>query len=279
MFILPVAGYLIATCFYPLFQALRMGFYDTVARQEVFVGLEHYRELIADSLFWQVVAQTFIYCVLVVSLHLLVGLVFALLLNGSIKYKSVWRGLQFIPWLFPAVVAASVWRLIYQGNYGALNVVLRWLNLGFLSRDWLGGTQTALPSVAAAAVWNFYPFFTLMLLAGLQNIPHSQYEAAKIDGAGAWSRLRFITLPFLKPVIFTICLLDMIWAFRFFDLVWVMTRGGPITSSEILPTYLYKTAFYDFDFGRTGAIGGFMIIFMLIFVIGYLVLSSEKRQI
>lgn len=276
-FILPVFVYLVLISLYPLAMSLRMSFYDVVAKREAFIGLAHYKELLRDNLFWQAARQTFYFCGVSVVVHLLVGLEFALLLNRkNLKRRNLLRGLQFIPWLFPPAVTACIWILIYQSEVGALNVLLRKLNLSNLAFDWLSSPKTALTSVAVVEMWSFYPFFTLMLLAGLQNIPYSLYEAARIDGAGMWSRFWCITLPLLKPVILTTCLLDVIWNFRFFDLIWIMTLGGPARSSEVLSTYLYKAAFYDFNFGYAGAIGGFMIIFMLPFVIGYLVFYSSE---
>jgi len=278
LFILPAAIYLVAGCFYPLFSALKMSFYKSVATREVFAGLWHYGNLLRDHVFWSVTGHTFFFAGFSVLFHFLIGLGFALLLNRNLKYKNVWMGLQFIPWLFPMTVVACLWVLIYQPQLGILNNLLRRLNLSTLAIEWLNIPETALAAVTVANIWSFYPFFTLILLAAMQNIPLSVYEASTIDGAGAWSRFWYITIPLIRPAIFTSCLLDMIWTFRFFDLVWIMTKGGPARYSEILPTYVYKTAFYNFDFHRAAAIGGLMVIFMVSFCTLYLVFYSKSSK-
>jgi multiple sugar transport system permease protein len=253
-----------------------MGFYESVGRETVFVGLKHYGGLLREDIFWSTVGHTFFFSGFTVVFHLLIGLGFALLLNRDIKCMSLWRALQFIPWLFPAAVASCIWKLIYQPQYGLLNTVLYGLNLSSLATEWLGRPETALAAVTVVNIWNWYPFLTLMLLAAMQGIPDELYEAAGIDGAGGWAKFFHITIPYLRPVILTVCLLDFIWTFRFFDMVWIMTRGGPMRASEILPSYVYKTAFEALNFHRAAAIGGLMVIFMVVFVVVYLLSHSSE---
>jgi len=268
--IAPTLIYVIVVCFIPLFLALRMSFYQKVGKEYVFVGLSHYIQLFSNKIFWKVTGQTFYFAGFSVLLHFLIGLGLALLLNQNIKYRNLWRGLQTIPWLFPAAVTACIWILIYQPQYGLLNTILFKLNLPHLAQDWLGQTNLSLTSITIANGWTFFSFFCLMFLAAMQNISKEIYESAAIDGAGSWSRFWYITIPILKPVIITVCLVDFIWTFRFFDLTWIMTKGGPVRSSEILPTYVYKTAFYDFNYERAATIGAGMMILMLPFTIWYL---------
>lgn len=269
-FISPAFIYLVLTSVYPLINALRMGFFRSAGGEETFIGLTYYIEVLKDKAFWGVLYNSFFFTFLSVIFHLIIGLIFAILLNRKIRGRDVYRSLQFIPWLFPAVVASSIWVLMYQPQYGLVNTFFNKIGLAFLSFNWLGDPKTALTAVTITNIWTWYPFFTLMILAALQNIPEELYEAARIDGGGDMAQFLHITLPLLKPVIMTTSLLDTIWTFRFFDMIWVMTKGGPVRASEILPTFVYKTAFFDFNFNKASAIGGIMVIIMLIFSVIYL---------
>lgn len=275
-FIIPAIIFLVGAALLPFVASLKMGFYKEVRGGAVFVGLEHYRWLIQDSAFWNGTRHSFFFSGFTVLGHILIGLGFASLLNRQIKHLSIWRGLQFTPWLFPPAAVSCLWILIYQYQYGLLNTSLRFLGLSNWTTDWLGMPGTALIGVTIANIWNWYPFLTLTLLAGMQNIPGELYKAVEIDGGGSWTKFWFITIPHLMPVILTICLLDFIWTFRFFDMVWIMTHGGPAKSSEVLPTHLYKVAFQAYRFDRAGAIGGLLVIFMSVFVALYLVAYRKK---
>ena len=267
---LPASIYLLMTCIYPLGSALLLGFYDTIGGKTVFVGLGNYIKAINDSALPGVLVNSLAFTAFSVLFHMLIGLGLALLLNVRGRRRNLWRALQLIPWLLPASVVSCIWLLIYQPQYGLLNTVLSKLRLPFLVRDWLGDPGTALASVTISNIWMGYPFFAVMILAALQNIPSDLYEAARIDGAGGWGVFWYITLPLLRPVILTTSLLDIIWTFRFFDLVWIMTKGGPIRATEIMPTYVYKTAFYNFNFHYAAALGGIMVLIMICLSIGYL---------
>ena len=206
---------------------MRMGFYEEVRGAERFVGVENYIWAINQKNFWNATGNSFFFSGFTVLGHLVIGMGFALLLNRAIKQLSFWRGMQFTPWLFPPAAVSVLWILIYQDQYGLLNEVLRFIGLSSWATNWLGRPGTALAAVTIASIWNWYPFLTLTLLAGMQNIPEELYEAADIDGSGPLRKFIFITIPHLMPVILTICLLDFLWTFRFFDMVWIMTHGGP----------------------------------------------------
>ncbi len=268
LFVLPVAVYLLVACVFPFVKALSTSF---VSEKGQFVGMRYYLEVLRRPYFLIVVRNTFFFTGFTVLFHFLVGLGFALLLNAeNLKHRSLWRGLQFLPWLFPPTVAACIWILMYHPVYGVINEFLRQAGLGAMARSWLGDPSLALLMVSITNVWSFYPFFTVMMLAALQSIPEVLHEAAVIDGATKWKRFWHITLPHLKPVILTVALLDTIWTFRFFDLVWIMTKGGPIKASEIFPTAIFKIAFKEFEFGEAAAMGGIMVLFMAFFCFVYL---------
>jgi len=248
-----------------------MGFFEQRKGETVFVGFKHYIWAIENDQFWNSTINSIYFSGFTVIFHLLIGMGFAVLLNRKIKLLTVWRGLQFLPWLFPTAAVSIVWILIYQDQYGLLNSTLRYVGLSDLTTNWLGTPGTALTAVAIANTWNWYPLLTLTLLAGMQNIPEDLYKAMDVDGGGPWHKFWLITIPHLMPVILTMCLLDFLWTFRFFDMTWIMTHGGPAKSSEVLATYVYKVAFHTYRFDRAGAIGGLMLILMGAFTVLYLV--------
>jgi len=276
IFVLPAFLFLWITCFLPMGVAFKMSFIRPMGNKEVFIGLLHYARTLQDSLFWLATKNTFYFTGVSVLFHLLLGLAFALLLNKPIKFQKLWRGLHFVPWIFPPVVVAVIWILMYQSEFGFINTILSQLGLSKFRYSWLGRPNTALSMVAIAYIWCGFPLYSIMLLAARQNIPLELYDAAAVDGAGEWHQFSHVTIPLLMPTILTIILLDTIWSFRFFDLVWVMTKGGPVHSSEILPTYVYKTAFLEFDFNRAASIAGLMFLFMLCFSITYIFLYRSK---
>jgi len=278
IFVLPAFLFLWIACFLPIGVAFKMSFFRPMGHKEIFVGLLHYIRTLQDSLFWLATKNTFYFTGVSVLFHLLLGLAFALLLNKPIKFQKLWRGLHFVPWIFPPVVVAVIWILMAQSEFGLINTILSQLGLSKFRYSWLGRPNTALPMVAIAYIWCGFPLYSIMLLAARQNIPLELYEAAAVDGAGEWHQFSHITIPLLIPTILTIILLDTIWSFRFFDLVWVMTKGGPVHSSEILPTYVYKTAFLEFDFNRGASIAGLMFLFMLCFSITYIFLYRELKK-
>lgn len=280
VFVVPTFAFLIVTGIFPLVASLYGGFFQRRRGEEVFVGLKHYEWALRDDVFWQSTLNSFIFTGGTVAGHLLIGLSFALLLNAKISNLSLWRGLQFIPWLFPPAAVSILWILIYQGQYGLLNSTLRAVGLDAFAMNWLGDPATALGAVTVASIWNWYPFLTLTLLAALQNIPEELYEAMKVDGGTAWDRFWRITVPHLTPVALTICLLDFFWTFRFFDMTWIMTKGGPGKSTEVLATYLYKLAFQEYRFDRAAAVGGFIMIIMAVLTVIYLLIyrRAERAQ-
>lgn len=253
---------------YPLIEVFRMSLYDITVWGEAFIGLGNYRQLIHDKLFWQALSQTVYFVVWSVVFHFLIALGLALILHQKISplIRSFFRGVFILPWLISPTVAAMIWVLVFT-PFGVLNGLLT--SLGILSQGqtiaWLGSPATSLWSVTLVNIWRGFPFSMVMLLAGLQAIPEELYEASMMDGANVWRRFIHITLPCLKGVIGTVVLLDVIWTFRHFDLIFVMTGGGPVNSSEVLATSIYAQAFRNLKMGYASAqaIAMFGILFVL----------------
>ena len=270
-FVVPTFLFLIVTGIFPLIASVYTGFFQTRRGEQIFVGVKHYDWALGDDVFWTSTWNSFIFTGGTVLGHLLIGLTFALLLSSATRWQSFWRGMQFIPWLFPPAAVSILWILIYQDQFGLLNSFLREVGLGGWTLNWLGEPSTALAAVTVASIWNWYPFLTLVLLAALQNIPDELYEAMDVDGGTAWDKFRLVTLPHLAPVMLTACLLDFFWTFRFFDMTWIMTKGGPGRSSEVLATYLYKLAFQEYRFDRAAAVGGLILVMMAVLTVLYLI--------
>jgi multiple sugar transport system permease protein len=267
-FLWPSLLVLAALLIYPLGDVIRLSFYDSNLRSQTWVGLGNYVTLLNDPLFWRAFLQTVIFTFFSVVLHLVIGLGLALLLNQQLNatFRSLARGPLIVPWLLAPTVAGMIWVLMLA-PFGIINGLLS--SLGLIDPNfaisWLGDPSTALGSVTAMNVWRAFPFFMVMLLAGLQSIPRELYEAAAIDGANMFHEFFFITLPQLRGVIATIVLLDSIWTFRAFDPVYVMTGGGPAHASEVLATAIYFDGFQKLKFGYASAQA--VVMFLVLFVV------------
>ncbi len=267
-FLWPSLLILVALLIYPLIDVVRLSFYDSNLQRETFVGLGNYQALLNDPLFWSAFLNTVLFTAGSVILHLVIGLGLALLLNAPINYgfRTFARGVLIVPWLLAPTVAGMIWVLMLA-PFGIVNGFLT--TLGILDPNapisWLGDTSTALGSVTAMNVWRAFPFFMVMLLAGLQAVPQHLYEAAEIDGASMLRQFWHITLPQLRSVITTIVLLDSIWTFRAFDPVYVMTGGGPAHASEVLATAIYFDGFQKLKFGYASAEA--IVMFAVLFVV------------
>ena len=270
-FLAPAILYIAVVAYYPIGYALNLSFYQG----SNFVGFSNYTKAITREYFLSNVWHSIYWSVSIVSAQNLIGLTFATLLVQRMRFRNVWRGLQYLPWLLPPAVVAVLWISFYLPVLGLINTTLRHFGWATLARDWLGDPGTALNAVILTDVWHFYPFFTVMYLAGMEGIPRSLYDAAEVDGAKAWQKFYHITLPLLMPIILTVSLIQFIWVFRFFDLIWIMTRGGPAKATEVLATQVYKTALYRFDFNEASALGIVMTGIMLVFVIAYLYIYKK----
>ena len=279
-FLGPALGLLVLLMVYPLGQVIRMSFYEVTLRKEAWVGLANYAELLKAPLFWQVLWQTVAFTVGSVVMHLVIGMGLALLLHTKInvQIRNFLRGLLIIPWLFAPTVAGMIWVLMLS-PFGVVNGFLTAIGLldPNATINWLGSPATSLASVTAMNIWRAFPFFMVMLLAGLQAIPEDVYEAADIDGTTPLQKFWYITIPGLRGVIGTIVLLDSIWTFRAFDPVYVMTGGGPVNSSQVLPTIIYFDAFQKLKFGYASAEA--VIMFLILFAFSVVYVRRAVREI
>jgi multiple sugar transport system permease protein len=233
-----------------------------------FVGLGNYQRLLADPAFWSAFRNSMVFTVSGVLGHLLLGLGTALLLNQRIRWRTPLRVVSLVPWMFSAVVVAITWRWMLDAHFGVINVILA--RVGFPGPYlWFEQPTLAMVALVVTNIWRGFPFASVTLLAALQAIPREQYEAAAVDGASALHQFRYVTLPNLQFAISIVATLDTIWNFKHFDLVQVMTQGGPAGATEMLTTLIYRASFENFEFGYAAAIGVVMSIFMVAATIIY----------
>ena len=227
-----------------------------------FIGLDNYRALLGDRLFWVALRSTIYYVAVGGPLSVAVSLVAAVLINAKLtRWKPFFRSAFFAPWVTTLVAVALVWRYVYHPQYGPLNALLGVFGLGPI--DWLGDPRWAMPAIILVSVWKNFGYNMLIFLAGLQSIPEELYEAAQLDGAGAWHRFRHVTLPMLGPTFVFVGVVTMIAAFQVFSEPYVMTQGGPLKSTLTLVLLMYEQGFRWWRLGFAAAIA--VVLFLLTF--------------
>jgi multiple sugar transport system permease protein len=236
-----------------------------------FVGFMHYRRLLfEDDDFFESLQLTLIWTIGSVAGAYLVGLGLALLLNQHIRARGFFRALFLIPWVIPDVCTALVWKWLYGDELGVLNFLLKQTGIITTPILWLSDTDMAMAAVTIVQIWKLYPVMFIVLLAALQTVPEELHEAAMLDGATAWQRFRHITMPFLRPTSIVITLLASIWTFQSFDIIYLLTGGGPAGATKVLATLVYEKGFVSFDVGYAAALGMLMLGCLLILGVAYL---------
>jgi multiple sugar transport system permease protein len=249
------------------------------ANPEAFVGLQHYsRALFQEPVFWSSLMKTVVWTAGSVAGAYLLALSLAVLLNIDIRGRGLFRALLLIPWVIPDVATALLWKWLYADEFGVLNFVLMRLGLVTTPVTWLANPNMAMPAVILVQIWKLYPVMFIVLLAALQNVPKELYEAATIDGAGLWQRFRFVTMPFIRSTSIIITLLASIWTFQAFDIVYLLTGGGPADATKILPTYVYDKAFWGLEMGYAAAVALLMMVGLLIISIAYLLAYRSRAE-
>jgi len=238
-------------------------------RDPSFLGLEHYRNILSQSEVWRVFVKTFLWTGINLFFHVTIGVALALLLNQDIKGRSIFRSLLILPWAMPQYITALTWRGMFNLEYGQVNLVLA--RLGFEPVAWFGSETAAFAAAILTNIWLGFPFMMIVALGGLQSIPHELYEAAQMDGAGRFQRLRTITLPLLKPVMVPAVLLGTIWTFNNLNVIWLVTNGGePADKTHILVSAVYKAAFTYYRYGYAAAFSMVIFAILLVLVIVYM---------
>jgi multiple sugar transport system permease protein len=248
--LVPAFAFVIGLIIYPAFWGIYLAFTDkVVGKPEQFVGLANFIWVLGWPDFGGMILNTIVLTVVAVALKAAVGMTMALALNEDMPLRSVVRGLLFLPWTVPSFVAGLIWRWLYDDQNGLFNWALLSLHLIQEPIAWLGNPATAMPAVISVVVWKGFPFFGIAYLAGLQAIPAEQYEAAQVDGATVLQRFRYITIPGLQHVMLITVMLSTIWTANTFDLVYLMTGGGPSNATEVFTLLTYDLGIKN---GRIG---------------------------
>lgn len=268
LFVAPAELILLVFLAYPFVLGLWLGFTDTVVgREGSFVGIENYQELLEDSAFWLTVFNTFLYTVVAVLLKAVLGVGLAVVLNRDFKAKGLVRAIVLLPWIVPTALSAICFWWLYDSTFSGISWVLMKLGLIDGMIDFLGDPWNARFSLIAANVWRGIPFFTIGLLAGLQTISPELYEAADLDGAGSWSKFRKITLPLITPLLAVVTAFSTIWTFADFQLIWIITKGGPAGATHVFGTFSFQRAMAGGHFGEGAAISNFMLPILVVCVL------------
>lgn len=265
-FIGPAVFMMAALIIYPMLYGVYLSFYNTnLVTKWKYVGFKYYIQAFTQPEFYQSVLLTLLFMVLVVAGHFTLGFILANVLNKEFRGRTIFRVIFMLPWLFPETVIALLFTWIMNPMYGILNSILK--NLGIISSNisWLGSADLAFPVVVAVCIWKGYPLVMTMILSGLQAISADLYEAAELDGATKWQQFLHVTIPGLRPVLTTTIILDSVWWFKQYTLVYTMTGGGPGTATNLISLSIYGTAFNDLRFGKAAAWG------IIVFIICYLI--------
>jgi ABC-type sugar transport system permease subunit len=267
----PLVVVLLAITAYPLFYNLWNSFHHVDYLEPTvsgFAGVSNYSKLFTDHQFVPSLVHTVGFTAVSVAVETSIGLALALALNKPFRGRSLVRAAVLIPWAVPTVVSAELWRTMFDPQSGFVNYLLSELHLPLGHATWLAGTWTSWTAILVADAWRNTPFIAIILLAGLQVIPGDIYEAAKIDGASAWETFRRLTLPLLKPALMVALIYRTVSSFLIFDVIYIMTRGGPGTTTEVLGYLNWQAFLTDFDFGYGGAISVALVIFILVIAVG-----------
>jgi multiple sugar transport system permease protein len=274
-FTAPVILFVLLLFVYPLAQNIAISFEDYTAASfytghAPFVGLANYSAVIHDPLFSAALKNTIVFTVVSLAVQFGLGLGLAVFFSRRFPLNAVLRSLLLLPWLLPLVVSGSVFRWMFATNNGVIDQALLRLHVINSPIEWLSSTSWALAAVIIVNIWVGVPFNMVILYGGLRGIPESLYEAAALDGANAWQRFRYVSLPMLRPVSVVVLTLGLVYTIKVFDVIMVVTGGGPANASQTLTIWAYNLSFTDFFFGRGAALGNILILLALAFAVFYL---------
>ncbi len=280
-FLAPVVGYLVVFYAYPLFRNLDLSLRNYTVESFIrgnapFTGLKNYRVDIHDPTFGPALVHTLVFTIVSLIFQFIIGLALALFFVQHFKLSSTLRALFLVPWLLPLIVSASTWSWMLNSDSGVVNSVLHYVHVAPI--DWLTAPKWSLISVIIANIWIGIPFNLVLMYSGLQAIPNDIYEAAALDGANGWQRFSRVTFPLLRPVTAITLLLGFVYTLKVFDIIWIMTRGGPANSSTTFSTWSYQLSFGNLlpEFGPGAAVANMLIILTL--VLGVVYLRIQRKQ-
>lgn len=283
LFVLPALIYMMVFVGYPIVRNIVLSFQDVtmktlIAPEKPFVGFENYKAIFSDNVFWKSLTNTLLFTVCCLVVQFLIGFFLALFFSKNFKFAKPVRGLLMMPWMIPITVTALMFKFIFGTDVGILNYILQSLGLIKENIEWLTSPHTAMFAIICANIWIGIPFNMILISTGLTTIPKELYESASIDGSNKIQSFFKITLPLLKPTIESVLILGFIYTFKVFDLVYVMTSGGPVNSTHMLSTYSYKLSFEMFKYSKGSAVANVLLVILLIVGIFYLKATKEEDE-
>ncbi len=278
----PAVAVMAVVAFFPIANALWLSLHEINLRYpylgQPFIGVENFARILGDSRFWNALRVTTIFAAVSVAAELVLGMLVALLMNRPFRGRGLVRASVLVPWALTTVVMARMWAWIYDSEYGVLNALLQRLGLIDHYVAWVADHRVALWAAIGADVWKTTPFMALLLLAGLQTIPDELHEAARVDGASAWTRFWTVVLPLLKPTILVALLFRTLDAVRVFDLIFVLTGGGPGFATESMSVYTYRVLFQNLDFGYGSALSVVNFLYVMLISFIYIRILGAKVE-
>ncbi len=279
-YLTPVMFMMAALLFLPIIMVIGYSFFDNVlvTPESHWVGLANYQTALSAPVFTGSMKNTVIFVVLNVIFHLIIGMALALMVNAKClggAAKAVFRVIYMLPWMFNATVIAILWKLLLNPN-GVINYLLTYFHITSGAVEWLSDRGIVFWVLTFINIWAGYPFYMISILAGLQGISSDLYEAASIDGATSVQSFLYITLPQLKPILISIAMLDFIWTTQNFSLIWLLTGGGPSHATEMMSTYVYKTAFTSYQYSKASAAA--VIILLACIVLAVFYVRNQTRE-
>jgi multiple sugar transport system permease protein len=280
LLVAPLLLWLTATIAYPLLEAVRLSLTSVgiIGTTADFVGLRNFRTLLGSGEFWRALGRSGIWVVGNAGLQTLLAFAAALILNQQIRGIRGARTWLVLSWIVPTVVVVIIWRWMLSGSIGVVSYVLQALGIVGQPVSFFGTRRAAFVSLIVINAWRWFPFLAVIILAGLQTIPREQYEAAAVDGASAWQRFWYITLPLLQPILFVMGLLGTLWSVNVFDVIWLFTKGGPSAATTTLPVFIYERAFARFALGEAAAASVLTAMILLLFSVLYLRLLTPPTM-
>lgn len=282
IFVVPALLAVTAVFIYPMLQSLYLSFFQVELIKpwlgRPFVGLGNYIRALSNPEFWSSMGKTAYFTVVSVGLELIIGIIVGVVLNEEFTGRGFMRAIMLIPWAMLTITNGLIWMWVFNPNYGMFNAILSKLGILTTYRAWLADPFWAMHAVILADVWKMAPFMTLLILAGLQPIPDEIYEAADVDGASGWTKFRLVILPLLRPTILVAVVLRTMGAFKVFDVIYVMTSGGPANATKVISFYTFGEAFRYFHIGYGSALAWLVTLGQLLLVAIYIkLLGSDSR--
>jgi multiple sugar transport system permease protein len=275
-FALPALAVLAAMILYPIGYTIWLSFFDDAGR---YVGLRNYQRMTGSPVSELALWNTFYYVGVSLVLQVLLGTMVGILINEPFRGRGFARSLILIPWIVPGIVAAATWSWMFHAEFGVVNYAFTASGLADQPIGWLTDRNKVMPALIAVNVWKMFPFVAVMVLAGLQAVPDSLYEAARVDGARFRDEVRYVMLPHLKPILVSITLLLLIWGLNGITLIYAMTKGGPANRSLITPIQIYKQGFENFRFGEAAALSVMFFVVVLVFVALYIRAFGRRAEV